>query len=317
MEKKQNKQNIENQTIETIENIEDKKQQAAAWFRQLRDMICAEFEKIEQELIEQELIKQELKAAVKNSGCFQRDVWSRAEGGGGEMSIMRGGVFEKVGVNISTVHGEFSESFRKEIPGADEKPYFWASGISLVAHMRSPLVPAVHMNTRFIVVSDNKNAEAGNTRCWFGGGADLTPMVENKDDSADFHAAFKAACDKHDAAYYPKFKKWCDEYFFLKHRNEPRGIGGIFYDYHNSGNWENDFAFTKDVGGAFLAVYPEVVRRHMHKEWTNEEREHQLRRRGRYVEFNLLYDRGTKFGLMTGGNTEAILMSLPPEVKWP
>ncbi len=268
--------------------IELKKRDAAAWFRTLRDAICNEFEKIEDEFVCDDM----------PAGRFERKLWQRDGGGGGEISLMRGRVFEKVGVNISSVHGKFSEQFAKEIPGASENPEFFATGVSLVAHMQSPLVPAVHMNTRFIVTS----------KCWFGGGADLTPMYENDDDTRDFHAQFKQACDKHDAGYYPKFKQWCDEYFYLKHRGEPRGIGGIFYDYLDSGNWNNDFAFTKDVGKAFLEIYPAIVRRHMHEKWSKEQREHQ---------FNLLYDRGTKFGLMTGGNTEAILMSLPPEVKWP
>lgn len=284
--------------------IDEHKRRAADWFRDLRDRICAEFEAIESEF-------------TPEGGKFQRTPWGREEGGGGEMSLMKGRVFEKVGVNISTVYGEFSETMRKEIPGAAEKPYFWASGISLVAHMASPLVPAVHMNTRMIVVSaDDWRLTTGDYKSWFGGGADLTPMFPNDADTADFHGAFKSCCDRFDPAYYPKFKAWCDEYFFLKHRNEPRGVGGIFYDYLNTGDWEKDFAFTQAVGEAFLNIYPTLVRRHMDKPWTPEQRAWQLKKRGRYVEFNLLYDRGTRFGLMTGGNTEAILMSLPPEVTW-
>lgn len=303
--------------------MEDKKIKAQKWFRTLRDQICAEFEKIEDELTD----------SLSPVGRFVRTPWDRPEGGGGEMSVMKGRVFEKVGVNISTVHGEFSEVMRKEIPGASEDPRFWASGISLVAHMCSPLVPAVHMNTRMIVVGGARSADraspepspiafsegnaGGNFKQWFGGGADLTPMYPNDADTADFHDAFKATCDGFAPEYYAKFKKWCDEYFFLKHRNEPRGVGGIFYDYVNTGNWQNDFEFTQEVGKTFATIYPALVRRHMFEPWTDEQREHQLRKRGRYVEFNLLYDRGTRFGLMTGGNTEAILMSLPPEVRWP
>jgi coproporphyrinogen III oxidase len=292
--------------------IEQQKQQAAIWFRTLRDQICAEFEKIEDELT----------GSTSPAGRFVRTPWQREGGGSGEMSVMKGRVFEKVGVNISTVHGEFSETMRKEIPNADADPRFWASGVSLVAHMHSPLVPAVHMNTRMIVVggearSDIKENLHESTKSWFGGGGDLTPMYPVDQDTADFHAAFKATCDKFDPEYYPKFKKWCDEYFFLKHRNEPRGVGGIFYDYINTGDWDNDFTFTQEVGKTFAAIYPKIVRRHMQESWTKEQREYQLIKRGRYVEFNLLYDRGTRFGLMTGGNTEAILMSMPPEVKWP
>ncbi len=328
--------------------IKDQQEKAAAWFRDLRNRICAEFEKIEQEYnmwsadhTSHEPTKQRpMECSPEHSmGLFKRTPWNREGGGGGEMSVMKGRVFEKVGVNISTVHGEFTPEFRKEMPNAQEYPFFWASGISLVAHMCSPKVPAVHMNTRMIVVSkvpfsdsrpegrvspelrlmaDSAESAGGNQyKLWFGGGADLTPMKPDAKDTEDFHAAFKAACDAHDAGYYPKFKQWCDEYFFLKHRNEPRGVGGIFYDYVNTGNWDADFAFTQSVGEAFLNIYPQLVRRYYKETWTKEDREHQLMRRGRYVEFNLLYDRGTRFGLMTGGNTEAILMSLPPEVMWP
>lgn len=279
--------------------IDEQKQQASAWFRTLRDDICARFEALEDEFSE----------SKNPAGRFVRTAWNRAEGGGGEMSVMKGRVFEKVGVNISIVHGEFSETMRKEITNAEADPRFWASGISLVAHPCSPLVPAVHMNTRMIVV-------AGGKKSWFGGGADLTPVFPVEADTTDFHQSFKIACDKFNPDYYPKFKKWCDEYFYLKHRSESRGVGGIFYDYLNTENFENDFAFTKEVGKTFADIYPEIMRRHLHKSWAQEQREAQLVKRGRYVEFNLLYDRGTRFGLMTGGNTEAILMSLPPEVKW-
>ncbi len=286
--------------------LEEQKQKASAWFKDLRDQICATFEAIEDENAGM--------MAGREAGRFERKKWDRtnqddgAQGGGGTMSTMRGGrVFEKVGVNISTVHGTFTEEFRGNIPGADEDPRFFATGISLVAHMNSPKVPAVHMNTRFIVT----------TKSWFGGGADLNAPLPNTYDTAQFHSAFKECCDRHDPSYYEKYKKWCDEYFYIKHRNRPRGEGGIFYDQLNSGNWANDFAFTQDVGRTFNEIYPKLVREHMNKNWTPEEREKQLEYRGYYAEFNLVYDRGTTFGLKTGGNVEAILMSLPPEAKWP
>ena len=272
-----------------ITNIENNKKISSTWFKELRNQMVGSIEKID-------------------GSKFEEKIWERKGGGGGLMSTLKGNVFEKVGVNISTVHGEFTEEFRKNMPGTDDNPSFWASGISVVAHMKNPKIAAAHFNTRYIVTA---------SKSWFGGGCDLTPAIPEDEETNAFHSGLEKTCNQHDRQYYPKFKKECDEYFFLPHRDEPRGSGGIFYDNLNSGDWDQDFSFARSAGRAFKEGYSEIVKSRMGLPWTEEERHSQLVRRGRYVEFNLLYDRGTLFGLKTGGNIEAILMSLPPEVRWP
>ncbi len=288
-----------------MDSLDEKKELAVRWFQELQNQICDECTAIEDEGVPEDSEQDGLSALP--AGSFQEKNWNREGGGGGRMRVMNGRIFEKVGVNTSVVHGEFSEEFRASIPGASENGKFWAAGISVVVHPQNPFVPAAHMNTRYIVTS----------KSWFGGGGDLTPIRPAVRESEKFHADLKQVCDKYNKEYYSKYKKWCDEYFYLKHRDEPRGAGGIFFDSLNSGDWDTDFEFTKDVGRTFKDSYANIVRATKDSSWSEADREFQEIRRGRYVEFNLLYDRGTLFGLKTGGNIEAILMSLPPRVRWP
>jgi len=288
----------------TAEITHERSRRARAWFDLLRDRLVAAFEALEDEA----------PAALYpgEPGRFELKPWVREAGGGGVMGFLRGRFFEKCGLHISEVHGTFTPEMAATMPGADKDPRFVATGVSLIAHMVSPRVPAVHMNTRFLATTEG----------WFGGGADLTPTLDiqrsqEAPDALAFHAAMQGACDRFDPDWYGKYKAWCDEYFYLPHRQEPRGIGGIFYDRHDSGDWERDFGFTQAVGEALLDVFPRIARHRMDEPWTEADREEQLVRRGRYVEFNLLYDRGTMFGLKTGGNIESILSSMPPSVKWP
>ena len=285
------------------DDFDARKARAAAWFRALRDQIVAAFEGLE-----------DSHGGPGAAGRFEVTPTTRADGGGGLMSVMRAGrVFEKIGVNVSQVHGSLGEKAQRAmagrgVPGLADDPRFWASGVSLVAHMQNPHAPAVHLNTRMFWTPG---------AAWFGGGTDLNPCLEYPEDTAHFHAVLKAACDRHDAAYYPKFKAWADEYFFVPHRGRARGVGGIFFDDLNSGDWEADFAFTQDVGRAFLPAFLPLVEKRRHMAWTEADREAQLVHRGLYAEYNLVYDRGTKFGLETGHDANAVLMSLPPVAKWP
>ena len=285
----------EKECLDDFQTLQNKKELASSWFKELRDKICNSFEDVEN-----------TKMYKKQKISFDQNKWERDGGGGGIRSIMRGNVFEKVGVNISTVHGEFSNEFRQQIPGAEEDGLFWASGISVVSHMCNPYVPAAHMNTRMLVTG-----KGNEKKIWFGGGGDLTPTFKDIKSSNIFHEALK-----NDLSYYPRFKSWCDEYFYLPHREESRGVGGIFLDYLCNEDWERDLSFIKDIGLTFLNSYLKIIQNRLSKEFTQKDRDFQLVKRGRYVEFNLLYDRGTIFGLKTGGNTEAVLMSLPPKVSW-
>ena len=286
--------------FDDFQTLERKKELASSWFKELRDKICSSFEEVENNKINK-----------KQKIIFDQKKWKRNGGGGGVISIMHGNVFEKVGVNISTVHGKFSKEFRQQIPGAEDKGLFWASGISVVSHMCNPHVPAAHMNTRMLVTG-----EGDKKKLWFGGGGDLTPTFSDIELSNIFHQDLKSMCDEYDKSYYPKFKGWCDEYFYLPHREEPRGVGGIFLDYLCNEDWEKDFSLIKDIGSTFLSSYLNIIKNRLNKEFSKKDRKLQLIKRGRYVEFNLLYDRGTIFGLKTGGNTEAVLMSLPPKASW-
>ena len=285
--------------LDDNKTLKNKKQLASLWFKDLRDEICRSFVEIENN------------KSIKKQITFNQKPWDRDGGGGGIISIMHGKVFEKVGVNISTVHGKFSREFRQQIPGAEENGLFWASGISVVSHMCNPYVPAAHMNTRMLVTG-----KGDKKKIWFGGGGDLTPTFNDIESSNIFHKDLKSICDKYDKSYYPKFKSWCDDYFYLPHREEPRGVGGVFFDYLCNEEWEKDFSFIQDIGSIFLSSYLSIIKNRLSRKFNEKDRELLLIKRGRYVEFNLLYDRGTIFGLKTGGNTEAVLMSLPPKVSW-
>ena len=285
--------------LDDNKTLKNKKQLASLWFKDLRDEICRSFVEIENN------------KSIKKQITFNQKTWDRDGGGGGIISIMHGKVFEKVGVNISTVHGKFSREFRQQIPGAEENGLFWASGISVVSHMCNPYVPAAHMNTRMLVTG-----KGDKKKIWFGGGGDLTPTFNDIESSNIFHKDLKSICDKYDKSYYPKFKGWCDDYFYLPHREEPRGVGGVFFDYLCNEEWEKDFSFIQDIGSIFLSSYLSIIKNRLSRKFNEKDRELLLIKRGRYVEFNLLYDRGTIFGLKTGGNTEAVLMSLPPKVSW-